>query len=421
MVNEDIVSKQPVAIKSENEVAKNEKENIEQENIDQENSRSCSDWKGRPRAYQPSFIRDPKRSAKSNFSTRKGRSLVSCPIEGCEFKFQWSNDILNTLPKEKDGEPNFNCKWNENTCGYRKILKSDGTHRWKSNPLKGPKRSIQSHHANFFFLYENKNLNFKSISDVVLSAHKDIPVCAAINSQHYKRKGVQNSMNGQLEKGKGGLINPNFIQQGNGKGPTNRGETGSLVPNRSNAKLPYCFTPQNINPHLDERRRSDTKNFQFENTFLRAALNGMLQNPFSQPSYAFSKTNNANPMSSLSHYPMSGMQMPPMSGMQMPTFYSDANQGNPGLQQYLEMEEMNAISRLPQNSEHRNNIAAIELHLIAEEKQKIEQLTQYLQMVKPAENFPHTNPVQNRPAWNNQNLIQQLMLTRAMDGSLPKM
>ena len=228
-------------------------------------------------------------------------------------------------------------------------------------------------------------------------------------------------MNGQLEKGKGGLINPNFIQQGYGKGPTNRGETGSLVPNRSNAKLPYCFTPQNINPHLDERRRSDTKNFQFENTFLRAALNGMLQNPFSQPSYAFSKTNNANPMSSLSHYPMSGMQMPPMSGMQMPTFYSDANQGNPGLQQYLEMEEMNAISRLPQNSEHRNNIAAIELHLIAEEKQKIEQLTQYLQMVKPAENFPHTNPVQNRPAWNNQNLIQQLMLTRAMDGSLPKM
>merc|ERR1711957_1029489 len=86
-----------------------------------------------------------------------------------------------------------------------------------------------------------------------------------------------------------------------------------------------------------------------------------------------------------------------------------------------EMEEMNAISRLPQNSEHRNNIAAIELHLIAEEKQKIEQLTQYLQIVKPAENFPHTNPVQNRPAWNNQNLIQQLMLTRAMDGSLPKM
>jgi len=217
MTEKAIDSKLPVAIKSEDPVVKNEDESVdikhEDENLDEDDCRNRSDWKGRPRAYQPSFIRDPKRAARSNFSARTGRSLVSCPIKGCEFKFQWSNEIIKTLPKKKDGEPNFNCKWNENTCGYRKVLKSDGTQRWKSNPLKGPKRSIQSHHANFYFLYENKNLNFKSISEVVLSAHKEIPLCAAINSQPCKRKGMQNSLNAQLEKRKGALINPNFIQQ----------------------------------------------------------------------------------------------------------------------------------------------------------------------------------------------------------------
>merc|ERR1711957_23888 len=286
--------------------------------------------------------------------------------------------------------------------------------------------------------YENKNLNFKSISEVVLSAHKEIPLCAAINSQPCKRKGMQNSLNAQLEKRKGALINPNFIQQGYGKGPICRNETSALVPNRFNSKPPYCFTPPNINPRLDEMRRAETKNSQFENNFLKAALNGMLQNPFSQQSFAF-KQNNMNPMipmnpmnpinpmnpmnsmnSMNSINPMSSITSYAMPNMQMPTFSSNINQGDRGLQQYLEMEKMNAIGRMPQNSEHHKNLAAIELNLIAEEKKRIEQLTQYLQMVQPTENIHHVNPVQNIPAWNNPSVIQQLMLMRAMDGSLPK-
>merc|ERR1712238_544334 len=129
--------------------------------------------------------------------------------------------------------------------------------------------------------------------------------------------------------------------------------------------------------------------------------------------------NPMNPMNSMNS--MNSMNpMSSITNMQMPTFSSNINQGDRGLQQYLEMEKMNAIGRMPQNGEHHKNLAAIELNLIAEEKKRIEQLTQYLQMVQPTENIHHVNPVQNIPAWNNPSVIQQLMLMRAMDGSLPK-
>ena len=117
----------------------------------------------------------------------------------------------------------------ENKFNYWKGLKNDWTQRWKSNPLKDPKRSIQIYHHKFYFLYGNKNFNFKSIYEVVLSVYKEIHLCVVINYQPCKKKGVQNSLNAQLEKRKGTLINPNFIHQGYGQGPICRNETSALV------------------------------------------------------------------------------------------------------------------------------------------------------------------------------------------------
>ena len=125
---------------------------------------------------------------------------------------------------------------------------------------------------------------------------------------------------------------------------------------------------------------------------MKVVLDGMLQNLISQQFFTF-KENNINPMNSISF--ITTYTMP---SMQIPTFSSNIDQRNRGLQQYLEMETLNAIGRFPQNSKHHTNLAAIELNLIDEGKKRIEQPTQYLQIVQPTENIHHVNPIQNIPA-----------------------
>ena len=56
-------------------------------NVENDDYRNRFDLKGNQRAYQPSFIRDSKRAARSNFSARTERLLVLCHIKGSEFKF----------------------------------------------------------------------------------------------------------------------------------------------------------------------------------------------------------------------------------------------------------------------------------------------------------------------------------------------
>ena len=125
---------------------------------------------------------------------------------------------------------------------------------------------------------------------------------------------------------------------------------------------------------------------------MKVVLDGMLQNLISQQFFTF-KQNNINPMNSMNS--ISFITTYTIPSMQMSTFSSNIDQRNRGLQQYLEMETLNAIGRFPQNSKHHENLAAIELNLIDEGKKRIEQPTQYLQIVQPTENIHHVNPIQN--------------------------
>jgi len=162
----------------------------------------CPRQSPRPRAYQPSFVRDPYRASRWNHSKRHERTWVECPLRGCDFKYQWNDKIVSLLPTLENGKPDFHCKWNETTCGYKKALKSDGTRRWKSNPLKGPKRSILSHHANFFSLYDSKHLDVTTVTDDVLMAHRELPLCAKVRKQSSIYKIEKGSSNLTTDPGK---------------------------------------------------------------------------------------------------------------------------------------------------------------------------------------------------------------------------
>jgi len=351
----------------------------DKQKVSHEDSRNQGLKKSHPREYEASFIQSPKRVEKRVFSTRKGRSMVPCIVEGCDFKYQWSNEIIATLPKQENGQINFECIWNEKSCGYSKVEKCDGTQRWKSNPLKGPKRSIQIHHSNFVSLYQNKDLNFKSITEDILLAHKSVPLCAVI---------IQRTPNKQPDTQTGELIRfndgPSSIKEG-----INRKETSS--PFWKNKMKPVAKRDDNL-----------------ESVPLKEATE---ENCPSKTSLALTKSNISNSLLSAT----------PTSMTRLSNFPSNFSQGFSTLNPFLGSESMNSYGgRLPQEIEHRKRLIE-ELNVITQEKKKLDYLSsaisQYIQLVDQTETILQPNPVQNATTWNDPNIVRQLMLLQAMNNS----